>query len=82
MTLRDDNTQPWDRPDDEADYLEQRTVDRPDTTDDREPEMIADAQAAHCALCFGPLVMLGTLGRLTWVRCRNCSAQYSTGVRA
>lgn len=30
-----------------------------------------------CTLCEGPLVLLGTLGRVTWSRCRNCGAQHS-----
>lgn len=83
-----DNTQPWDRPDDESDYCEQRTVDRanratlvyPEDLDNCESEMVADAQSHHCVLCFGPLVTLGILGRLHWSRCRQCGAQYSHSV--
>lgn len=25
-----------------------------------------------CALCDGPLGLLGALGRAVWMRCRNC----------
>ena len=63
--MTEDNTQPWDRPDDEDDYRE------------RMDEMVADAQSHPCVLCSGPLVVLGSLGRLDWYRCRNCGAQYS-----
>jgi hypothetical protein len=30
-----------------------------------------------CNLCDGPLVELGTLGILTWYRCRNCGMEFS-----
>jgi tRNA(Ile2) C34 agmatinyltransferase TiaS len=31
-----------------------------------------------CHLCGGPLNLLGQLGRLIWLRCRNCGMEFST----
>ncbi len=33
-----------------------------------------------CKLCGGPLGLLGVLGKLAHLLCRNCGAQFSTGV--
>jgi hypothetical protein len=30
-----------------------------------------------CALCGGPVGVLGVLGRKTWCLCRDCGAQFS-----
>jgi rubredoxin len=30
----------------------------------------------ECPMCDGPPVLLGTLGRITWLRCRDCGWQY------
>lgn len=30
----------------------------------------------ECPMCEGPPVPLGTLGRITWLRCRDCGWQY------
>lgn len=32
----------------------------------------------RCTCCGGPLMLLGTLGRLTWLRCRDCGVDQST----
>jgi hypothetical protein len=29
-----------------------------------------------CPTCGGPPVLLGTLGRVTWLRCRDCGWEY------
>lgn len=34
-----------------------------------------------CPACTGPLLLLGTLGLLRWLRCRNCGMQFSRPVR-
>lgn len=38
---------------------------------------------SHCPLCAGDGVLLGTLGRLRWFRCRDCGMDFSrqTGTR-
>ena len=38
---------------------------------------------AHCPVCAGDGVPLGTLGRLRWFRCRDCGMNFSrqTGTR-
>ena len=31
----------------------------------------------YCGICGGPLVRLGVLGRLLWLRCRDCGFEFS-----
>lgn len=42
--------------------------------DNNDPDDVGDI----CQVCGGPLYPLGTLGQLTWKRCRNCGMEYST----
>ena len=44
----------------------------------RESEM----DTCGCPLCGGPLMLLGVLGSLAHVRCRNCGAQFSHAAAA
>ena len=30
----------------------------------------------ECPMCEGPPVFLGTLGNVTWLRCRDCGWQF------
>ena len=41
----------------------------------RAPVDTSDDAPRACGICGGPLVPLGTLGRLAWSRCRNCGSQ-------
>lgn len=50
--------------------------------DDRTEEMDLDACADSCAYCDGPLTILGMLGRLLWLRCRNCGVECSREMTA
>jgi len=34
-------------------------------------------RTCHCPICDGPPVVLGQLGNLLWMRCRNCGMEYS-----
>lgn len=44
---------------------------------DREDEAVADAAAEDCAMCGGPLQLLGQLGNRIHLRCRNCGMDCS-----
>lgn len=39
------------------------------------------AQVKRCKLCGGQLALLGTLGRLLWVRCTGCGMEFSRTAR-
>jgi hypothetical protein len=32
----------------------------------------------ECPFCSGPLIPLGSLGKLLWCRCRNCGSEVGT----
>jgi transcription elongation factor Elf1 len=44
----------------------------PDSPTTSNPEM---SEAFACPCCGGPYTILGKLGRLWWVRCRNCGIE-------
>ena len=37
---------------------------------------------ACCKLCSGDLTMMGKLGQLVWLRCRNCGMWFSRKTRS
>jgi tRNA(Ile2) C34 agmatinyltransferase TiaS len=34
-------------------------------------------EAPGCPICDGPGIKLGSMGKLTWFRCRNCGGEYN-----
>lgn len=39
-----------------------------------------DVEYHECSVCGGQLMLLGTLGKLTHSKCRNCGMEFSKGV--
>lgn len=37
-----------------------------------------DEENYGCPYCDGPAMVLGTLGNLLWMRCRDCGLEYNT----
>lgn len=50
-------------------------------TDHATGVILIPADEPFCELCDGPLVELGSLGRLTHYRCRNCGFDQSVTAR-
>ncbi len=39
--------------------------------------MESEVKATTCPICTGPARLLGELGAMTWLRCRDCGIEWS-----
>lgn len=42
-----------------------------------DPEAEVVEAESLCPTCDGPAMKMGSLGRLTWFRCRNCGTEFN-----
>lgn len=43
---------------------------------DEEDEMFSIEEPTECGVCGGDCGILGTLGKMIWLSCRNCGMQF------